>query len=177
MCLVWESHATSVLTIKYFVSRWIIWLRILATDIFYFQLSIPSFATKMDIQWVDGSILACVFLTSSFCVVPESSYSSNAAISTLSVVWSLNCSIAASSTVSVLASFKNFRRRLQKLAVVQLLLTYCGLLYLCSPKTFCRLCAHRAHLHVVLSRKTPLSNSFTVSTYQFDTTALGSMGF
>ena len=46
-------------------------------------------------QWVDGSILAGVFLTSSFCVVPESSYSSNAAISTLVVVWSSNYSIAA----------------------------------------------------------------------------------
>ena len=36
---------------------------------------------------------------------------------------------------------------------------------------------HRAHIHVVLSRKTPLHNSFTVSIYWFDTTALGSMEF
>ena len=42
---------------------------------------------------VDGSILAGVFLTSSFCVVPESSYSSSTAISSLLVAWSSNCCI------------------------------------------------------------------------------------
>ena len=46
----------------------------------------------------------------------------------------------------------------------------------CSPKTLCRLCAHRAHILVVLSCKTPLQQQF-YSIYQFDTTALGSMGF
>ena len=108
----------------------------------------------------DGSILAGVFLTSSFCVVPESSYSFNAVISSLIVVvWSSNCPIAASSTESMVASFKNLRRRPQKLAVVQLLLTSCGLL-LGSPKTLCRLRAHRAHMHVVLSCKTPLQQQF-----------------
>ena len=111
---------------------------------------------------VDGSILTDV-LTSSFRVVPESSYSSNTAISSLVVVWLLNCSIAASSTESMVASFKKFHtkgaRRPQKLAVVQLSLTSCGLL-LGSPKTLCRLCAHRAHIHVVLSRKIPLQQQF-----------------
>ena len=91
--------------------------------------------------------------------MPESSYSSNAAISTLVIVWSSNYSIAASSTVSMLASFTNFWRWLQKLAVVQVSLTSCGLL-LCSPKlSRCRLRA-RAHIHVVLSRKTPLQQQF-----------------
>ena len=42
---------------------------------------------------VDSSILAGVTLTSSFCVVSESSYSSNAAISSLLVAW---CSSAPS---------------------------------------------------------------------------------
>ena len=131
MCLVWARVPASVLLIKYFVSRSIIWLRILATDIFIFNFHNSSIYNKnayTHIQWVDGSILAGVFLTSSFCVVPESSHPSNAVISTLVVVWSSNCSIAASSTVSVVASFKNFRRRPQKLAVVQLSLTSCGLL-------------------------------------------------
>ena len=44
-------------------------------------------------------------------------------------------------------------------------------------KALCRLRPHRAHIHVILSRKTPLHNSFTVSIYWFDTTALGSMEF
>ena len=36
---------------------------------------------------VDGSTLAGVFLTSSFCVVPESSYSSNEASGSLLIAW------------------------------------------------------------------------------------------
>ena len=44
---------------------------------------------------VEGSILAGVFLTSSFCVVPESSYPSNTAVNRM-VAWSSNCSIAPS---------------------------------------------------------------------------------
>ena len=51
---------------------------------------------------VDGNILAGVFLTSSFfCVVPESSYSSNAAINSLLAAWSSNCSSAANSSKSI----------------------------------------------------------------------------
>jgi len=54
---------------------------------------------------VDGSILAGVFLTSFFCVVPESPYSTDAAISSLLVVaWYLNCISAASSTKQTVAS-------------------------------------------------------------------------
>ena len=53
---------------------------------------------------VDGSILAGVFLTSFFCVVPESPYSSDAASSSLLVAWYLNCFSAASSTKSTVAS-------------------------------------------------------------------------
>ena len=44
---------------------------------------------------VDGSIVAGVFLTSFFCVVPESPYSSDAASSSLLVAWYLNCFSAA----------------------------------------------------------------------------------
>ena len=44
---------------------------------------------------VDGSIVAGVFLTSLFCVVPESPYSSDAASSSLLVAWYLNCFSAA----------------------------------------------------------------------------------
>ena len=79
---------------------------------FEFQICLPSFKTTMltvHIQCflrVDGSILAGVFLISSFCVVPESSYSSNAASSSLLVAWYSNCSSAASSTKSTIASFK-----------------------------------------------------------------------
>ena len=51
---------------------------------------------------VDGSILAGV-LTSFFCVVPESPYSSDAASSSLLVAWYLNC-ISAASTRSTVAS-------------------------------------------------------------------------
>ena len=107
---------------------------------------------------VDGSILAGVFLASSFCVVPESSYSSNAAISTLVVVWSLNCSIATSSTESMVASFKNLhtkgggRRNWRLFSSRSLHVAY--------YKKLCRLRAHRAHIHLVLSRKTPLQQQF-----------------
>ena len=50
-------------------------------------------------------------LTSSFCVVLESSYSSNAAISSLLVAWSLNFPTEASSTKSMVASFKNLHAK------------------------------------------------------------------
>ena len=53
---------------------------------------------------VSGSILAGVFLTSFFCVVLEYSYFSDAASSSLLVPWHLNCSSAASSTKSTVAS-------------------------------------------------------------------------
>ena len=50
---------------------------------------------------VDGSILAGVFLTSSWSsVVPQSSYSSNAAISSLLVDWSSNCPVAGRTFIS-----------------------------------------------------------------------------
>ena len=125
---------------------------------------------------VESSILAGVFLTSSFCVVPESSYSSNAAISSLLVAWSLNCSIAASSTESMVASFKNVHtkgggcRNWRLFSSRSLHVDY----YWVHRKTLCSVRPHRAHIHVVLSRKTPLQQQFY---YQFDTTALGSMGF
>ena len=98
----------SGLTIKYFVSKWVIY------DLEHcnFHISNLLVTTKMHIVHIQclikGSILAGVFLTSSFCVVPESSYSSNAAVSSLLVAWSSNCSIAASSTESMVASFENF---------------------------------------------------------------------
>ena len=53
---------------------------------------------------VDGSIVAGVFLTSFFCVVPESPYSSDAASSSLLVAWYSNCFSAASST----SGFRNW---------------------------------------------------------------------
>ena len=49
---------------------------------------------------VDGSIVAGVFLTSFFCVVPESLYSSDTASSSLLVAWYSNCFSAASSTAT-----------------------------------------------------------------------------
>ena len=58
---------------------------------------------------VDGSILASVFLTSFFCVVPESPYSSNAASSSLLVAWYLNCFSTASSMHQVNSGFRNWR--------------------------------------------------------------------
>ena len=109
---------------------------------------------------VDGSILVSVFLKSSFCVVPESSYSSNAVISSLVVVWSSNCSIAASSTarqwwlhskISTLNKGGN-RRNWWLFSSHQLHMDY----YWVHRKTLSRLRPHRAHIHVVLSCKTPL---------------------
>ena len=50
---------------------------------------------------VDSSILAGVFLTSFFCVVPESPYSSDAASSSLLVAWYSNCFSATGSTISL----------------------------------------------------------------------------
>ena len=85
--------------------------------------------------------------------------SSNAAISTLVVVGLRIALLQLSSTMSVVASFKNFWRRPQKLAVVQVSLTPYGVL-LCSPKTLCRLCVHRGDIHIVLSHKTPLQQQF-----------------
>ena len=79
-----------------------------------FHISNLLVTTKMHIQClVEGSILAGVFLTSSFCVVPESSYPSNAPVSNLLVAWSSNCSTAASSTKSMVASFKNLQFHLE----------------------------------------------------------------
>ena len=77
---------------------------------------------------IDGSILAGVFLTSSFCVVSESSGSSNAASSSLFVHVELgtysNCSSAANRTESTVHGFFQrlayYRRQPQTLAVVQL---------------------------------------------------------
>ena len=53
---------------------------------------------------VDGSILAGIFLTSFFYVVPGSPYSSGAASSSLLVAWYSNCFSAPSSTKSTVAS-------------------------------------------------------------------------
>ena len=105
----------------------------------------------------------------------ESSYSSNAAISSLLVAWSSNCSIAASSTESMVASFKNVHtkggscRNWQLFSSHSLHVDY----YWVHRKTLCGLRPHRTHIHVVLSRNTPLQQQFY---YRFDTTALGSMG-
>ena len=122
---------------------------------------------------VDGSILAGVFLTFSFCVVPESSYSSNAAISSLLVAWSLLKLVVPSQWW---LHSKNFHtkggghRNWWLFSSRSLRVDY----YWVHRKTLCRLCPHRAPIHVVLSRKTPLQQQFY---YRFDTTALGSMGF
>ena len=76
----------SVLTIKYFVVGY------MTLEHYNFHISNLLVTTKMHIVHiqclVEGSILAGVFLTSSFCVVPQSSYSSNAAVSSLLVAWS-----------------------------------------------------------------------------------------
>ena len=53
---------------------------------------------------VDGSTLAGVFLTSSFCVVPESSYSSNEASGSLLVAWYTQTLVAPSQ--QCMASFQ-----------------------------------------------------------------------
>ena len=80
--------------------------------------------------------------------------------------WSLNCPIEASSTESMVASFKKFphqRRRLhaETGGCSSCMLTSCELLL----GSLCRLHPHRAHIHVVLSRKIPLQQQFTVSSY------------
>ena len=54
---------------------------------------------------VDGSLVAGVFLTSFFCVVPESPYSSNVASSSLLVAWYSNCFSAGSLSTS---GFRNW---------------------------------------------------------------------
>ena len=73
--------------------------------IFNFQICLPWLFTKKELivhiqclLRVDGSIVAGVFLTSFFCVVPESPYSSDAASSSLLVAWYSNCFSVASST-------------------------------------------------------------------------------
>ena len=61
---------------------------------------------------VDGSILAGVFLTSSFCVVPESSYSSNAASSSLLVACTQTALVQlVAPRQQCMASFKHFRTK------------------------------------------------------------------
>ena len=107
---------------------------------------------------VDSSILAGVFLTS-FCVVPESSYFSSAAISSLLVAWSLNCSTAASSTESMVASFKNFHAKGGSHGNWLLFISHSlhvDCYWVHHKLSACRLCPHRAHIRVVLSRKIPL---------------------
>ena len=117
----------SVLTIKYFI-----WLRTLATDI-QFQVLLSNFHISnllviviymhiVHIQCllrVDGSTLAGVFLTSSFCVVPESSYSSNEASGSLLVAWYTQTLVAPSQ--QCMASFQTSALEVAtELAVVQL---------------------------------------------------------
>ena len=102
-------------------------------------------------------------LTSSFCVVLESSYSSNAAISSLLVAWSLNCSIAASSTKSMVASFKSFHtkggshRNWQLFSSRSLHVNY----YWVHSANF----IPTELTTLVLNRKTSLQQQFTVSIY------------
>ena len=77
----------------------------IATDnqfhVFNFQICLPWLFTKelivheLCLLRVNGSIVAGVFLTSFFCVVPESPYSSDAASSSLLVAWYSNCFSAA----------------------------------------------------------------------------------
>ena len=107
----------------------------------------------------------------------------NAVISSPLVVWSSNCCIAASSTESMVASFKNFcskggsRRNWRLFSSCSVHVDY----YWVQRKTLCGLHPHRAHIHVVLSHKTPLQQQFyseySYSLNQFDTTELGSMRF
>ena len=113
---------------------------------------------------VEGSILAGV-LTSSFCDVPECSYSSNATISSLLVAWSSNCSTAPSQWCFI-----------QKHPNIQLPLTLCGLL-LGSPKNYLQTLSPQSSHIGSMSRNHQCSNSFTLSMYWFHTTALGSRGF
>ena len=150
----------SVLTIKY--TSYLSGLYDL--EHYNFHISNLLVATKTHIVHtqclVEGSILPGVFLTSSFCVVPESSYSSNAAVSSLLVAWSSSCSTAASSTESMVASFKNLHRgshiNRQLFSSRSLRVDY----YWVHRKTLSRLRPHRAHIHVVLSHKTPLQQQF-----------------
>ena len=97
------------------IARATVYIYTLATDIqfhiFNFQICLPWLFTKKELivhiqclLRVDGSIVAGVFLTFFFCVVPESPYSSDAASSSPLVAWYLNCSSAASSTKSTVAS-------------------------------------------------------------------------
>ena len=125
---------------------------------------------------VDGSIFVGVFLMSFFCVVPESSYTSNAANSSQLVHWSSNCSIADS---SIVASFKKFctkrggHRNWQLFSSLSLHVDY----YCVHYRTLYRLRPHRAHKHVVLSH---YSDSFTVTSHSlnwFDITVFQCMGF
>ena len=68
---------------------------------------------------VDGSTLAGVFLTSSFCVVPESSYSSNEASGSLLVAWYTQTLVAPSQ--QCMASFQTSALEVAtELVVVQL---------------------------------------------------------
>ena len=87
----------------------------IATDIqfhiFNFKICFPWLFTKKELivhiqclLRVDGSIVADVFLTSFFCFVSESPYSSDAASSSLLVAWYSNCFSAASST----SGFRNW---------------------------------------------------------------------
>ena len=100
---------------KYYLGYVLLEQLSIATDIqfhiFNFQICLPWLFTKkkeliVHIQCllrVDGSIVAGVFLTSFFCVVPESPYSSDTS-SSLLVAWYSNCFSAASST----SGFRNW---------------------------------------------------------------------
>ena len=86
---------------------------------------------------VDGSTLAGVFLTSSFCVVPESSYSSNEASGSLLVAWYTQTLVAPSQ--QCMASFQTSALEVAtELAVVQLHRPLCVrrhcVCYLCAQK-------------------------------------------
>ena len=105
---------------------------------------------------VDGSILAGVFLTPFFCVVPESSYSSNAAITGLLVAWSPNHCIAASSTNSMVASFKNFHTKGGSHRNWWLFSSRSLHVDYCSENSLLTSCPQSSHIHVVLSHETPL---------------------
>ena len=97
------TSALGVISLK--IIYMVVLVRSCTYSVFHF-IFLPQLHNHFSL--VDGSILVSVFLKSSFCVVPESSYSSNAVISSLVVVWSSNCSTAASSTESMVTSFKSF---------------------------------------------------------------------
>ena len=86
----------------------------------------------------------------------------NVAIRSLLVAWSSNCCIAASSTKSMVASFKT--SALKEVAAetgscsapVQFMWTTIGF----TEKLSADVHPHRAHIHVVLIRKTPLQQQF-----------------